>query len=64
MTVIPREVARRRPANTPVRAAPRVIDGQVKNRRGTGWTITGLFILGLLGFLLAGLILSLYQQAH
>lgn len=60
---MPREVARKRPANTPVRREPETIDGQVVARRDVGWAITGWFVGLLLAVLLTGFLLSMLQQA-
>lgn len=63
MTTVPGEVARKRPANTPVRREPETIDGEVVTRRDVGWTIAGWFVGLLLAVLLAGFLLSMLQQA-
>lgn len=62
MTTLPRELAVKRPANTPVRPAPRVVDGQFKTRRDSGRTIFVVLVLALIGLLFTGFVTSLVQQ--
>jgi hypothetical protein len=66
MAVIPNEVARRRPANTPAQHRPaparNVIDGEVVARPLHLWRFAGWFALIIGAVLFAGLLLSLMQQ--
>lgn len=62
MTAVPRELARKRPANTPARQNPQVIEGEFRIRRHPGLLATRFLILMVLACLFAGFVLSMTQQ--
>lgn len=57
MTTLPRELARKQPANLPVQPAPTVINGHVV-RKDTGARIAGLLFTVMLAVIFAGFLLS------
>lgn len=64
MTVIPRDIAKLRPANQPEPKPRKTINGHVVAGRKQDLTTLTAFLGALLIFLLTGLLLSLLQQAH
>lgn len=61
MTAVPREIARKVPANAPVRREPKTIEGRVVRKLGVGRLIGWfLFLLAVIAF--AGFVISSVQQ--